>query len=162
MVPLPLPLPLSVAVRQQRRAADGRGPPGSGTSCTADQRRQRHTPRMLYSAESVLFEGVAHCFALELCSSVRVFNNTSLRISLQCTFDNAILDTFTFFNLYNSKANVQNSSVRSLEGPSVFMVGGGCPEKTEVVAKVTKFLFSLEVYMICVAIITSYNIIGKQ
>ena len=64
-------------------------------------------------------------------------------VSPQCTFDTAIQDTLTFFSLYNT--TVQNSNVNSSEGPSLFIVGGGCPERTEGVAKLTKFLFSLEV-----------------
>ena len=67
---------------------------------------------------------------------------------MQCTFDAAVLDTYTFINLYsiNDSNTVRDSDAKnSSEGVSLFMVGGGCPKKTEVIAKVIKFLFLLEV-----------------
>ena len=33
------------------------------------------------------------------------------------------------------------------EGVSVFMIGGGCPERTEAVSLVAPFLYSLQVYV---------------
>ena len=33
------------------------------------------------------------------------------------------------------------------EGASVFMIGGGCPERTETVSLVAPFLYSLQVYV---------------
>ena len=67
-------------------------------------------------------------------------------LHMQCTVDTATRDALTFFNLYNT--SVQNSETTSSEGASVFIVGGGCPERTEGVAKLAKYLYSLQVYFI--------------
>ena len=40
-----------------------------------------------------------------------------------------------------------DSNITTFEGASVFMVGGGCPERTEAVSIVAPFLYSLQVYV---------------
>ena len=40
-----------------------------------------------------------------------------------------------------------DSNMTTSEGASVFMVGGGCPERTEAVSLVASFLYSLQVYI---------------
>ena len=40
-----------------------------------------------------------------------------------------------------------DSNMTTSEGASVFMVGGGCPERTEAVSLVAPYLYSLQVYV---------------
>ena len=69
----------------------------------------------------------------------------AVHASPQCAFNASIRDTLTFLNLYNVNATMQNSNVNTSEGASLFIIGGGCPDRTEGVAIVAPFLYSLQV-----------------
>ena len=60
-------------------------------------------------------------------------------LTLQCTVDNAIKDTFTHI-LTTSAEKMLNGTV----APPLVIIGGGCPEKTDIIAQMSKFLHAIE------------------
>ena len=61
-------------------------------------------------------------------------------LTLQCTTDNAIDDTFKHILETTSSEQELNGTV----APPLIIIGGGCPEKTEAIAKLCTFLHALE------------------
>ena len=63
-----------------------------------------------------------------------------LTLYIQCTVSNAIEDTLSY--ILHTTANL---NVTGRVAPPLVIIGGGCPTKTETIAKLSKFFYTLEV-----------------
>ena len=60
---------------------------------------------------------------------------------MQCTVDNAVEDMVYFILTTSATLNVTGRTAAPL-----MVIGGGCPVKTDTIAKMSKFLHAVQVY----------------